>query len=60
MKKLSGLLVLIGQVQVYSIKDCSLTDPTTVTLIFSQTKSSNHFKATWQALHFSYCSEQKE
>jgi hypothetical protein len=60
MKKILGLLVLMGQAQVQNIKDCWLTDPTTVTLIFPQTKSSNHFKAIWQASHFSYSSEQTE
>jgi hypothetical protein len=48
-KKISGLLVWMGKVWKANIKDSWLTDLTTVTPIFSQIVSRNHFEAIWQS-----------
>ena len=60
MRKFLGLIILMGQVKKENIRNYWSTDPTISTPIFNHTMSRNRFDSIWQALHFSYNSQQVE
>jgi hypothetical protein len=53
MRKLWGLIILMGQVSKDNIRDYWSTDPTISTPIFCHTMSRNRFEFIWHAWHFS-------
>ena len=60
MRKLWGLIILMGQVRKENIKDNWSTDPTIFTPIFPCTMSRACFEFIWQASHFSDNSQQTQ
>jgi len=57
MRKLLGLIILMGQVRKEYTRDYWSTDPTISTPIFLHTMSWKRLESAWQAWHFSDSSQ---